>query len=346
MKNLSKHNEVLSEAVEGVIVCMFMALSVIYIDDVKAAVIKSVKSCAFTIVPSLFVMCVLSSAVMNLRAVKKALSVFRINASVLLAFILGNIGGYPIGTKILKDMVDKKEITDREAEKAVCFCYASGPAFCLGIISTSVFKSRILGLASVGAVFLTNLCLFLFSARSINRRSRQTDILPRSFTDNITSSVVSSSYAMLSVCSAIVFFSAIISILNAMFPATGDMHILNSILEISNASSLKCTGLADFVVVTVLLAFGGICVHMQIKSLAGTAFRLKEFYLFMPIRLALTAIFSGVFYYLIQRFLPASSTESNIVISQSGSVVPLICVIGMSAISFTYRYQKNKRASC
>ena len=64
----------------------------------------------------------------------------------------------------------------------------------------------------------------------------------------------------------------------------------------------------------------------------------------MPIRLAITAAFAGTFYYLIQRYLPASSTETNIVISQSGSVVPLICVIGMSTISFTYRYQKNKRA--
>lgn len=344
MKNLSKYNEMLSEAVEGVIICVFMALSVIYIDDVKTAVIRSVKSCVFTIVPSLFVMCVLSSAVMNSRAINKVLSIFKITPSVLAAFILGNIGGYPIGTKILKDMVDKKELTAQEAEKAICFCYASGPAFCLGIISASVFKSRILGLASVGAVFLANLCLLLFFAGSFSRRSGQANTSARSFTDNITSSVVSSSYAMLSVCSAIVFFSAIIAIINAIIPATSDMHMLNSILEISNASSLKCTGIIDFVIVTVLLAFGGVCVHMQIKSLAGTAFSFKSFYLVMPIRLAITAAFAGTFYYLIQRYLPASSTETNIVISQSGSVVPLICVIGMSTISFTYRYQKNKRA--
>ncbi len=344
MKNLSKYNEALSEAVEGAIICVFMTLSVIYIDDVKTAVIESVRSCIFAIVPSLFVMCVLSSAVMNLRAVKKALSFFRINSSVLMAFILGNIGGYPIGTKILKDMVDKKELTAQEAEKAISFCYASGPAFCLGIISASVFKSRILGLASVGAVFLANLCLLLFHAGNFSRRSGQTDMSARSFTDNITSSVVSSSYAMLSVCSAIVFFSAIIAIINAVFPATSDMHILNSILEISNASFLKCTGIADFVSVTVLLAFGGICVHMQIRSLAGTAFSFKRFYLAMPIRLALTADFAGKFYYLIQKYLPASSVKTSAVISQSGSVAPLICVIGMSAISFTYRYQKSKRA--
>ena len=128
MKNLSKYSEMLSEAVEGVIICVFMALSVIYIDDVKSAVIRSIKSCVFTIVPSLFVMCVLSSAVMNSRAINKVLSIFKINPSVLAAFILGNIGGYPIGAKILKDMVDKKELTAQEAEKAICFCYASGPA--------------------------------------------------------------------------------------------------------------------------------------------------------------------------------------------------------------------------
>lgn len=344
MKNISKYNEMLSEAVEGAIICAFMALSVIYVDDVKTAVIKSIKLCAFTIVPSLFVMCVLSSAVMNSGAIKSLLSIFKINPSVLAAFILGNIGGYPIGTKILKDMVDKHELTTQEAEKSVCFCYASGPAFCFGIISASVFKSRILGLASVGAVFLANLCLLLFNAGSFGRRSGKTNISARSFTDNVTSSVVSSSYAMLSVCSAIVFFSALISIINAIMPYTSDMHIFNSILEISNASSLRCSGIADFVLVTVLLAFGGLCVHMQIKSLAGAAFSLKGFYTAMPVKLALTALFAGILYYLVQRYLPASSAEADIVISQSGSLVPLICVIGMSAISFSYSYKKGKRA--
>ena len=83
---------------------------------------------------------------------------------------------------------------------------------------------------------------------------------------------------------------------------------------------------------------------MQIKSLAGSAFSFKRFYLTMPAKLALTAAFAGLFYYLIQRYLPASSEETNIILSQSGSIVPLICVIGMSAISFTYRCQKSKRA--
>lgn len=344
MKNVTKYNEMLSEAFEGAIICAFMALSVIYIDDVKAAVIESVKSCAFTIVPSLFLMCVLSSAVMNSRAVKRALSLFGMNTSILMAFILGNIGGYPIGAKILKDMVDKKELTAEEAEKAVCFCYASGPAFCLGIISASVFKSKVLGFASIGAVFTANLCLFLFSVKDYKRRNKQTDISARSFTDVITSSVVSSSYAMLSICSTIVFFSALIAVINAIFPAVDDMHILKSILEISNAATLRCSGLADFVVITILLAFGGVCVHMQLKSLVGDTFSFKRFYLAMPIKLALTAVFAGISYYLIQRYLPASSAETSIVISQSGSIVPLICVIGMSAISFTYRCQKRKRA--
>ncbi len=344
MKISSKSGEPLAEAVEGVIICGFLALSIIYIDDVKSAVTSSVKSCIFTIVPSLFVICVLSSAIINSGVIARALSFFKIDSSIFTAFILGNISGYPIGAKTLRDMLEKNRITSVQDEQALCFSFSSGGGFCLGIISASVFKSKVLGLASVSAVFAANLCLFIFFYGSIKCKSKREDITKASFTDAITSSVASSSYAMISVCSAIVFFSAVIAILNAAVPSTRDMLILNSVLEISNAAHLKCSGLADFVVVTVLLAFGGICVHMQLKSLVGTAFSFKRFYLVMPVRLALTAVFAGVFYLLIQRYLPASSAETNMVLSQSESIVPLICVIGMSTISFTYRRQKSKRA--
>ncbi len=346
MKNLSKYSEALSEALEGIVICTFMALSVIYIDDVKASVINAVRSCAFTIVPSLFVMCVLSSTAVNNIGVKKALSVFRINPSILVAFILGNIGGYPIGAKILKEMADKKQLTKSKAENAMCCCFASGPAFCLGIISTSVFKSSLLGYASVGAVFAANFLLLIFFSKSFMGKCPQDeDEYRRSFTDCVTSSVVSASHAMLTVCSSIIFFSAIIAILNAAIPTTADIPILNSALEISSVAKLKCAGFLDFVIITVLLAFGGICVHIQIKSLVGSTLSLKKFYLAMPARLALTALFSGAFYMLVQRYLPASSDKTNIIISQSGSIVPLLCVAGMSVISFTYQFQKNKRAA-
>ena len=72
---------------------------------------------------------------------------------------------------------------------------------------------------------------------------------------------------MVSICSAILFFSAIIAVVYAVAPFAGSLSIVPPILEISRITSLKYAGLTSFVIVAVLMSFGGLCVHLQLFSL-------------------------------------------------------------------------------
>lgn len=314
----------------------FIIIALICIDDVKDSVVRAIKSSVYTVIPSLFVICTLSTAIANSGAITRCIHIKGVNTAILAALILGNIGGYPIGAKILKDMTDRGMITKEDARYACSFCFAAGPGFCLGILSSTVFKSKMLGLISFISVLAANICIYsayLFINRNRVSMCAIEDNNTETLTDCITKSVQSSAYAMLSVGSSIVFFSAVISILNFVIPSFSNIKWLSSCFEISNTTAMNCNDAVSFSLICILIAFGGICVHMQVASLVSGAYPLDFFYMTRPIHMLLTSIFSFFAYIITQRYLPASISPKSISISEAQSILPFICMLGIIAIS-------------
>lgn len=315
------------------LVIAILVLSLIYIEDVKDAIVGSIEKCIIGIVPSLFLNSVLSGVLIKCSGAFKPKRISYSKYNIFLAFLLGNICGYPIGAKILADLVKENAITKEKAEIAICFSYASGPAYILGIVSTAVFRAKLLGFTAFISIFLSNMVLYILCTVKLKVKSDvNASCKGFSLTDAVMGSITSSANSMISICSAIVFFSAIIALLPSLNP------ILAAILEISNITSLQGSGMAFFVLTTMLLSFGGLCVHMQIICLAGSSFRFKWFYLTRPIQLLLTAAFSAIGYLIVQGHISVeTSFNSSIELSSTGSVIPFICVAGMVLIALTYR---------
>ena len=53
--------------------------------------------------------------------------------------------GYPIGAKILSDMVTNNQISKQEAEDMLPFCSSSGPLFVVGTVGAGMFGSKAFG---------------------------------------------------------------------------------------------------------------------------------------------------------------------------------------------------------
>lgn len=325
------------------VISTLLVFSFVYIDDVKQSVISSIKSCVFTIMPSLFSVCVLSTVIIKSGILERMLSGLKINSSLLCAFILGNIGGYPIGAKILCELLKSGSISQDEAKKAICFCYCSGPAFALGIVSASVFKSKLLGTAAFFSCFAANLSLYIIYLIKNKPDFRKPARYCGMGTDIIVDAVNSSAYSMISVCSAIVFFSAVIAVLQNLISGLMSIDEIRTILEISNISGVKYSGALSFVIICLLLSFGGICVHMQVLSIVGKSFSLKSFYISRPFQLILTAVYSLLIYAVTQRYIPVGSSDSQIYLSQSRSIIPFICMTGMIFIALTCKIKPIKK---
>ena len=133
------------------------------------------------------------------------------------AFVLGFIGGYPVGAKTVIALYENGNCSKVEAERLLSFCNNSGPAFIFGVVGAGVFSSSAVGLmlylAHTVASILVGIA-FRFWGRSDEKkgRARLPEAPPKRFTPAFTDSVKSSFQTTLNICGFVIF-------LHGLYPA-------------------------------------------------------------------------------------------------------------------------------
>ena len=264
-----------------------------------SAVGTAVNSCLEVIIPSLFAFTVLAVYLQQsglyriaLRPLTIPLSkILQIDEDLCAVFLLGNIGGYPVGAKLLYTLVSEGRLSDKDASRLMCCCYGSGPSFVISIAGISVFGSAAAGGILFAACFVSSFIVAVFVCRCGER----IQLSPRAARYDLSSgcfigSVMSAARVMFTVCAAIVGFSAVTAVLDISGVSGGISHLLESLgtgssadklfpafLEISRLRELKYTELWIAPVSAALLSFGGLCVVMQIAALTSGKIPLKGF---------------------------------------------------------------------
>lgn len=256
--------------------------------------------CAATIIPSLFPFFVASGLISAMgipaligRACAPLMSrLFAVSGSGAVAFVMGLSGGYPLGAATVADVFKDGAVSKKEAERLLAFCNNSGPAFIIGAAGVGIFGSSAAGLWLYGihivAAIISGM-LFAGKRDIVPREALSADVkfvkLSRAFPGCVKNSVVS----VLGICGFVVFFSALVSILDSMgifMSLAGWISVktgcgissvralLTGLLElgsgIGSMSNMPLTphsmALASFI-----LGWGGLSVHCQTFSvLDGT----------------------------------------------------------------------------
>ncbi len=319
----------------AVIFVTIFGLSITFIDSVKVAVIESLKTTVFTIVPSLFVSSTLSSVICKSGIIEVVFKKSKISPYCITAFIIGNLGGYPVGAKTISDMLKSGKISIAEAENAMKYSFSPGPAFILGVVSLNLFKSSILGYICFASILISNTIIFVLDKNkySTNKSTAKIDVS----TKEILTSVRGSADAMLTVGSTIVFFSAIKEIIYHILPVLKSIPVISVLLEISNILEIDFRGSVSFAAITALLSFGGSCIHMQLLSLVEGQFSFKGFYKIRLIQISIATVISYIGYIITNWCFPAACVAPVYKITQNTSIIPFICVAFMMLIAFTHK---------
>lgn len=274
-----------------------------YAEDITAAVAGSVKVCLEVIIPSLYAFMVISGFIVSsgLYAVFGrpfgliSRYIFRVPEEYFSVFLIGSIGGYPVGARLLADLSRSGEIDAGTAEHMLSYCYLAGPAFICGIAGIGLFSDIKIGVIIFASVVGAN---FLFAAltglgREIPPKSRQKAKLNLS-ADCLVKSICGGAEGMLSICAVIVFFSSIICILDRLNIIAAAAALISRIsglnnadstaaakafVEISNISSLTGGNYRLIPLAAALLSFGGICVIMQTLGFVRGVLSTKRFYI-------------------------------------------------------------------
>ena len=263
------------------------------------------KLCGNVIIPSLFPFFVLSSLVVELglagylgRLLEGLMRpLFGVSGACASAFVLGFIGGYPVGAKTAISLYQNGMCTKTEAERLLAFCNNSGPAFILGVVGAGVFASSRVGVLLCLAHAMASVCigvLFRFYGRAGEKRGGAGRVSPRfraqRFTSAFTGAVKNSFLSTLNICAFVVFFTVVIQMLmiSGFLPGLAQVlgtvlapfgmtpewaqRLLTDLVEISSGVwtlSGEGTLSGRLTMAAFMLGWAGISVHCQVLSFLG-----------------------------------------------------------------------------
>ncbi len=309
------------------------AALVLFPREAVAAASDGLTLCLNVMIPSLFPFFVISSLTVELglterigRLIEPVMRrLFNVSGACAAAFVLGFIGGYPVGAKTAISLYERGQCSRREAERLLSFCNNSGPAFILGVVGAGVFSDDrvglllyfVHGLASV----LTGICFRRWrggSDMSRPRLSARASARP-GFAAAFTGCVKSSFASVLNISGFVIFFTVLIKMLfiSGALPALagaisllgveedtarklliGVIELTSGVWSLNGAAESLGAGAA---MAAFMLGWAGISVHCQTISFLGDSGLSAKTYIAGKL---LHGVFSAVLAWLAFRILP------------------------------------------
>ncbi len=286
------------------------------------------------IIPSIFPFMVLSTYIANSSLVhqmsnylqKITKSVFGVSGKGFLAVILGLLGGYPVGAKIITEYYENKIIDKSEAHRLICWCVNPGFAFVVTAVGKFMLGSTNAGIIMYCSVVLSSFTigfLIRLTQKPIKALPPQKDIQNIIDKENLfIHSVSSGSNAMLSICGWVLTFSAIGAGIEALFQSSSATVFLKSVLEVTTGCKNGAAYGLSLPLICAVLSFGGFAVIFQIAPyLKKINFSLKLFIALRIINGALSAFYCSLIVKLFPRatevYAVIAIGENSIALSHS-----------------------------
>ena len=242
----------------------FCFLFLTHSDCLYNAATASIKLLITAVLPFLIPYAVLSSVIVS------SLSLTNGKFAIIVALIIGNICGAPIGAMQISHLYKCGSISKKEAGILLPAVSASSPAFCINAVGGIMLHNRRFGLLIWIIQVILNITLVsavLFKKGQINSFPSQR--IAQAL--NASQIIGRTTSAVASVILSVIFFSSISAVLaeELKMSAVGKA-IINAILEMSGGCDLasQLDSPISFVITAFSLGFCGISVATQIFSCA------------------------------------------------------------------------------
>lgn len=263
-----------------------MVLLLICSVDAQQAVRDALTLCAQSVVPSLFPFFVLSSLFIDLGCAEmlgQPLSpimyrLFGISGAGGTAFLLGIIGGYPVGGRTVGELYRSGQCEREECERLLAFCNNAGPSFILGIAGLGCFGSVRIGvwlyLIHVSAAVIVGL---LYCKRAHGRQNTIRTSKIR-WADAFIKAIRDGTVSMLYICGFVVFFLVLLRLFSRF---TGIEHgAVLGIIEMTNGILRLENNRWGFIWAAGLLGWSGLSIHCQtIAVLRESGLSMKHYFI-------------------------------------------------------------------
>ncbi|MBQ7099217.1 MAG: hypothetical protein IJO05_05825 [Oscillospiraceae bacterium] len=249
-------------------IALLLAMLLLILDSRCAAesAREALSLCAKTLIPSLFPLFVLGGMLAPGLAVLRIPGLSRILGFPEGFFLLGCLGGYPLGAACIAQALERGDLSRKDAERMTGLCSLCGPSFLFGVVS------NILSIRDAVVLFVIQLETALMTA-AFWPGGCKAGCLPSpqavSFPDAVSRAVRS----ILSVCAWVTLAAVAAGFLRRwVFPflSGGMAVVLTGLLELTNGI-FAAQGMpyeAQFVLCALFCSFGGVSVLLQLAGLS------------------------------------------------------------------------------
>ncbi len=238
---------------------------------------EGIQLCIQTVIPSLLPFFVISGFLCRnlagislpfLRPVSRLCGIPKGAESLLL---LGFLGGYPVGAQNIIDSEKAGVLDKTTARRMLGFCNNAGPAFIFGMAGSLFSRAYV-----PWVLWLIHIASALFVGMLLPGRANGSCCPVGKSEGTFLKDIEKSVKTMANVCCWVILFRVVISFCKRwffwLFPVEMQV-LLTGVAELSNGvvdlSHVPYEGLR-FILCSVMLGFGGICVAMQTVSITGS----------------------------------------------------------------------------
>ena len=288
------------------IIFIFMILIILNPKNSAQGAVNGLLLCGNVIIPSRFPFAVCISFLMNSGIVlvlkpfnRIFIKIFGMNFEMFSLFLLSFLGGYPIGAKLLNDSVKNKKITQDNARVILNFCINAGPGFIILAVGIGVLNNRLLGVILFFSNIFSSILIVLFLKKKLKLQDKASDkTASLNFAENFVTSTTESAKAIFTICSFVILFSTISSLLE-------NLKFITPFFEVTNAIYIT----KNIYFLSFLIGFAGISIWFQIFNICKN-FKISYFS-FIFFRILHGFLSSFITYFLIKIFKISVTVFSN-----------------------------------
>ena len=340
-------------------ICLSVSvMMILYADEAKSSVYYALNICFQTVIPSLFPFLFLSAFIANTNMLSRnfrlfdkiSMKIFRMPSKCIGVFLLSLIGGFPVGAKTVKTMLQNQSVTENQAQRLLLFCVNPGPAFAVTAVGLSLLSNKNTGLIIYLSIALSNLIIAVFSRilddglTTENTENKGEINIPFSFVKSGNEAANS----CLGICGYVLLFSCLISMLHIFIPNKQTVDILSGLLEVTSGCE-KLSAYGNIPLLSGIIAWGGISVHFQIMDCIYTAkLKMKMFLTARVVSSALSIILCHGLLTLFPEAVNVSLIKSDFHIEAAQGSFPVSAAMLMTCFLFligdyTIKYKIKKK---
>lgn len=185
--------------------------------------------------------------------------------------VLGLCGGYPVGAQCVANAYEHGVLTKEDAQRLLGFCNNAGPSFIFGMIG-GILKAPLL----CWFLWLGQVLSAIIVGALLPGKSKYTSRLEAGKRISVTNGLEKTVLICSKIAGWVIIFRALLAVADKwilqQLPVLWNTG-LAGLLELSNGCirlHYVDTPLSRFLLCGCMLTFGGVCVHLQTKSVVNT----------------------------------------------------------------------------